>query len=171
MQIPLNGEQIKNLRGHDSKLLSDHLALMIGAVGENASFKRALCFKAQDGVHLSGYAHPSSTKQRDVLLGRLGAVVALTGQPGADIDKIGKEICQHIVGLNPRKIGSSEDKPAKDKEEETCLIHQEFLLDDEVTVGEVLKQNGVEVVDFKRFACGENTSEVPDQFEYIETCQ
>jgi len=38
----------------DGKTLGDHLALMIGTVGENAILKRALCFKTCDSVHMAG---------------------------------------------------------------------------------------------------------------------
>jgi elongation factor Ts len=39
---------------------------------------------------------------------------------------------------------------------ETVLLNQEFLLDPDLTVREFLIQNGVEVLDFVRFECGEN---------------
>ncbi|XP_014674856.1 PREDICTED: elongation factor Ts, mitochondrial-like [Priapulus caudatus] len=41
-------------------------------------------------------------------------------------------------------------------EEETRLWHQEFLIDPQLTVGEVLVQNNLEIVDFVRFECGES---------------
>ncbi|GFT93911.1 elongation factor Ts, mitochondrial [Nephila pilipes] len=40
--------------------------------------------------------------------------------------------------------------------EETKLLFQPFLLDSSVTVGEIVFKNGLEVVDFERFECGEN---------------
>ncbi|KAJ3654426.1 hypothetical protein Zmor_013615 [Zophobas morio] len=169
----MNDTQLKTLPTQDGKSLADHLALMIGTVGENASLRRALGVKAHKDVHLSGYVHPSGSGS-SVSLGKIGAIVALKqlASKEIDLDKVGKELCQHIVGMNPKKIGTLSDKPAKDKEEETCLIHQEFLLDDNVTVKEILDEHEIDIVDFKRFECGENTSEVADQpLEYVETCQ
>ncbi|GFQ94647.1 elongation factor Ts, mitochondrial [Trichonephila clavata] len=43
--------------------------------------------------------------------------------------------------------------------EETRLLFQPYLLDPNVTVGEIVFKNGLEVVDFERFECGENTAE------------
>lgn len=148
---------------------------MIGSVGENASLRRALCVKAQDGLHLTGYAHPSGTQLNSVLLGKFGSLVALrqTEPKEVDVIQIGKDLCQHVVGLKPAKIGTAEDKPMENADEETCLIHQEFLLDDSVTVGELLAESGLEVLDFGRFECGEDVSTglVEKPLDTIQTCQ
>ncbi|EFA03187.2 elongation factor Ts, mitochondrial [Tribolium castaneum] len=172
-KISLNSDQMKAFLATDGKSLADHLALMIGTVGENASLKRGLCVKAPSDVHLVGYVHPSGS-DGSVLLGKIGGLIALKqlSSKCADLDEIGKKLCQHIVGMNPQKIGTSDDEPAKDKEEEVCLIHQEFLLDDSVTVKEVLDEHEIEVVDFKRLECGGDTVEGVNQpLELIETCQ
>lgn len=164
---------MKNFSGSDGKSLADHLALMIGTVGENASLKRGLCVKVPNDVHLSGYVHPSGS-DGSVLLGKIGGLVALKqlSSNSVDLDDIGKKLCQHIVGMNPKKIGTVNDKPATDKDEESCLIHQEFLLDDSVTVKQILDEHEIEVIDFKRFECGEETVESINQpLELIETCQ
>lgn len=74
--------------------------------------------------------------------------------------------------MHPKKIGTSDDEPAKNKDEETCLIHQEYLLEDGVTVKEVLEENKIEIIDFKRFECGESDRALGDQpLELVETCQ
>ncbi|XP_044267880.1 elongation factor Ts, mitochondrial [Tribolium madens] len=172
-KITLNSEQMKAFLATDGKSLADHLALMIGTVGENASLKRGFCVKAPSDVHLTGYVHPSGN-DGSVLLGKIGGLVALKplSSKNLDLDDIGKKLCQHIVGMNPKKIGTSDDEPAKDKEEEVCLIHQEFLLDDSITVKQVLDEYEIEVVDFKRLECGEGTVENVNQpLELLETCQ
>lgn len=65
-------------------------------------------------------------------------------------------MCKHIIGMNPTKIGDVEvDVPKKDKDSESILIYQDFLIDDSKTVGEFLTDSGVTVLDFKRFECGE----------------
>lgn len=149
-KICLDSEQLKNLKCKDGKLLSDHVALLIGTVGENTSLKRALCLKVKDGIHLTGYAHPSGTSINNVLLGRLAGLVALkTADKNAFVEDVGKNLCQHIVGMNPSKIGSDSDAPAKNKDEETCLIHQEYLLDESLSVKDLLDEHKVEVVDRK----------------------
>ncbi|XP_045470084.1 elongation factor Ts, mitochondrial isoform X2 [Harmonia axyridis] len=197
-KICFSGEQLRDLPAKDGKKLSDQLALLIGCIGENATFKRAFCFKAGHGVSLAGYAHPSGEEINDVQLGKFGSIVAFTQLTPKEVDmnRVGKELCQHIVGLNPSKIGSTEEvtselkeevtselkeektselkeeETSKLKEDEDSLLNQEFLLDEGITVKEYLAENGVEVLDFKRFQCGEATMESGDQpLDLVETCQ
>lgn len=148
---------------------------MIGSLGENASLRRALCLKADDSLHLTGYAHPSGTSQNNVLLGRFGSLVTLkqTEPKEIDIAEVGINLCQHVVGLNPLRIGSEEDKPAENAEEETCLVYQDYLLDESVMVKEMLAESGLEVVDFKRFECGEDVASgiLEKPLDAVETCQ
>ena len=75
------------------------------------------------------------------------------------IKQLGRQLCQHVVGMNPEKLGDAEVKPHENTDEETAMIHQEFLLDITQTVGQVLTENGVEVLDFARFECGEELKE------------
>ena len=163
-------EQLKELNSDDGKSLADHVALMIGSVGENASLKRALCLRTdpESGIHVFSYSHPPSFEAGAVQLGRLGGLVAIkrTEEKPVDLEDVGRKICQHVVGMKPQKIGTVDDKPAEDVEQETCLIYQEYLPDDSVTVGEILSENGIEVIGFERFECGET-----NPTETLETCQ
>lgn len=148
---------------------------MIGSLGENASLRRALCLKAGDSLHLTGYAHPSGTSQNNVLLGRFGSLVTLkqTEPKEVNIAEVGTNLCQHVVGLNPQRIGSEDDQPAENSEEETCLVYQDYLMDESVTVNEMLAESGLEVVDFKRFECGEDVASgiLEKPLDAVETCQ
>lgn len=174
-KIGLDTEQLKSLKTDNGKLLSDHLALMIGQLGENATLRRAICFKTENGVSLSCYAHPSGAERNNILLGKFGGLVALKQleQKDIDIDDVGRKICQHVVGMNPQKIGGPADEPIEVVEDEPCLIHQEYLHDDSLTVKEILEENGIEVLDFKRFGCGENmhNGKNVQTIDNIETCQ
>lgn len=172
-KICLDAEQLKNLKANDGKSLADKLALMIGTVGENAVLKRALCLKTAKGVHLAGYAHPSGNASDNIMIGRLAGLMAYRPlEPSEAVNSVSKGICQHIVGMHPKKIGTSDDEPAKNKDEETCLIHQEYLLGDGISVKEVLAENKIEILDFKRFECGESDRALGDQpLEFVETCQ
>lgn len=80
---------------------------------------------------------------------------------GAELENnLVKNLCQHIIGLNPTKVGDAQlDKPNENKDDESCLIFQEYLLDPSVTVGELIAENNLEIVDFHRFECGEKTQE------------
>lgn len=166
--------RLKDLKASDGKLLEDHMALMIGTVGENAILKRGVSLKAENGVRIYGYAHPSGTDKNSVLLGRVCGVVALKQTEDlqdVDLDQLGKDLCQHVVGMDPKRIGSDDDKPAKNTDEEECLIYQEFINDNSILVKDLLSENGAEVVDFKRFECGELNNSITESLDMLETCQ
>lgn len=155
----LNSEALKQILLEDGKSLGDHLALMIGTVGENASLNRAICYRAPADVKLTGYVHPAPADDStpDVpQFGKYGSLLAFRLRSGDANGEVARKICQHVVGMKPARIGDkARDKPTADKDEETCLIYQEYLADPSYTVGEVLEANQVEVVDFQRFECGE----------------
>ncbi|KAK5646417.1 hypothetical protein RI129_004881 [Pyrocoelia pectoralis] len=171
-KINLDSDELCKLQAANGKTLSEQLILMIGSLGENATLRRAVCFKADNDIHLSAYAHPSGMQQNNVLLGRLGGLVAIRpkNEKEVDIEVLGKNLCQHVVGMDPKKIGTSDDEPASNVDDETCFIYQEYIVDDSITVNEVLNENDVEIVDYKRFECGENINN-SSPLSTIETCQ
>ncbi|KAG5677114.1 hypothetical protein PVAND_006897 [Polypedilum vanderplanki] len=160
-KIALESESLKNLKLEDGKMLSDHLALLIGKIGENTVLKRAICYKTADTIKLFGFTHPapeSIDEEGKVIMGRYGAIAAFNSNTEAsdEVRVIYRKICQHIVGMNPEKIGDTEiDKPNEVKDDEKCLIYQDFILDSEMTIGEILKENNIKIIDFHRFECGE----------------
>lgn len=154
-------ESLKNLVDENGKKLSDAMVLMIGLVGENASLRRAVCFKVPDAIQLTGMAYPTvaNTLAVDgtVQLGTYGTILGLRS-PNAVSDELKKNLCMQVIGMNPLKVGDKlQDKPAAEKEDETSLIYQDYLFGGEntVDVGEVLEANELDVVDFQRFRCGE----------------
>ncbi|ENN74820.1 elongation factor Ts, mitochondrial [Dendroctonus ponderosae] len=174
-KIGLDSEQLKSLKASDGNTLADKIALMIGSVGENATLKRAVGIRVNNGTHLSGYAHPSGKSANSTLLGRIGGLVALrsVNDESPHIEQIGAGLCQHIVGMAPTSIGKADEEPTANNEDETNLIHQEYLLDDTLTVKQLLDENQVEVVDFQRFECGERSvNAVGEQpLDKVEVCQ
>lgn len=108
--------------------------------------------------------------------GKYGAVIALRykqntpkqetelANPPSFSANLGKHLCQHVIGMSPNRVGvEGKDEPAKNADDEKTLIFQEYLLDPTTPVNEVLLENGVEVVDFMRYECGEvlNEEEAP----------
>uniref|UniRef100_A0A182JJN7 Elongation factor Ts, mitochondrial n=1 Tax=Anopheles atroparvus TaxID=41427 RepID=A0A182JJN7_ANOAO len=171
-KVGLNSEALKQIVLEDGKSLGDHLALMIGTVGENASLNRAICYKVPDSIQLTGYVHPAPNADvpLDVpLIGKYGSLMAFKAdhstvreeEDGDTSAQVARKVCQHIVGMKPERIGvAGKDEPAADKDDETCLIHQEYLVDPTYTVGEVLEANRLQILDFQRFECGaKNKSE------------
>lgn len=58
--------------------------------------------------------------------------------------------------MNPTKIGDPEvDQPSANSDDETILIHQDFLLDPELTVQQLLEETKTKIIDFARFEMGE----------------
>ena len=111
---------------------------------------------------------------------KLGRFAAVLKVEGPDINTVAAELCQHIVGMNPKEIGTPEppkiekkavkkkkkedegegekgdhSKEAIQEEEETQLLRQEFILDPKITVQKYLEENAPKVIDFVRFECGE----------------
>lgn len=134
------------------KALQEHINQSIETIKENITFGRAIGFRVGDGVLLHGCTHPIATINENVFYGKYGAVVALKA-PGP-IGDVAKNLCQHIVGMNPKRIGKvGVDEANADSENEECLIHQEFVLDPSKTVAELLQENQIELLDFHRFGC------------------
>jgi translation elongation factor EF-Ts len=58
--------------------------------------------------------------------------------------------------MNPVKIGDSkQDQPNPDPENETALIHQEYLLNRSLTINDYLQETESQILDFTRFEIGE----------------
>lgn len=155
-KMELNSEQLGDLVIEDGKKLSEVLALFIGNVGENAILRRAECWKANsDDVKITAYTHPAPAAPSDYSAGKYGALLAY--KQGDGQQDVGRQLCQHIVGCAPVKIGNKDhDKPVENSDDEICLIYQEYLLDPSFIVEEFLQQYDIEVKDFVRFACGES---------------
>ena len=75
-----------------------------------------------------------------------------------DMAVVGQQLCQHIVGMNPQSLGNP-DAEGEEKDKNTQLLHQEFLMDSDVSVNQWLIENGIQVKDFVRFQCGEELPE------------
>ena len=95
-----------------------------------------------------------------------------------DKHTIAKQVCQQIVGMNPKEVGEwspqeVQKEPKKKKEKkaqgseqhpklpilpESRLLDQEFLLGNG-NVRNYLKDSGPQVIDFVRLECGEDLGE------------
>ncbi|PSN56750.1 hypothetical protein C0J52_00077 [Blattella germanica] len=159
-KLGMDSERLRSLLGEDGKPLSDHVALLIGSIGENVMLRRAFCFRACEGITVAGYTHPAPQHSGSKTLhGKYGALVAFKRQDTTSkepSDRLGRLLCQHIIGMNPSKIGvEGKDAPAENADEEKCMIHQEYLLDPSQTVAQFMADAGISLVDFTRFECGE----------------
>lgn len=168
-KILLEADNLKELKADDGKLLADHTALMIGVIGENINLKRALCMNVSNGIQLFGCTHPVAVNPGSTLFGKYAALVALNGEN--DAGDVGTQLCQHIIGMRPQKIGNPDaDKPNKNSEEELTLLFQDFLLDPDLSVQQFLQRENISILDFVRFEVGEQAEQEEQKETAAEAC-
>ena len=123
-------------------------------------------------------------------MGKFGSLVLLAGERADDDDAamtradLGRQLAQHVVGMNPKTVGSLEEavreegeeeegreeakaeeeggEEGREEEGETRMVFQEFLLEPQLRVADLLTQNSVGVVDYVRYECGEGTDDDDD---------
>lgn len=163
-KVTVGSEELKTLPGPEGKNLSDLSALTISEVGENLNLRRAIYITCPEGMQLASYAHPHSSNSSNVLTGKYGAIVAYVADSyDAQRQEWAMQLCQHVVGMNPKQVGIlGEDEPASNKDDEMTMIHQEFLLDPELTVDQFIANAGIKIVDFVRIECGESLEVAED---------
>ncbi|XP_033189952.1 elongation factor Ts, mitochondrial [Bombus vancouverensis nearcticus] len=164
----LCAEAINKLYADDGKSLSDHSALTIGRVGENINIRRALCMSVQPSVYLYGCIHPTPVNPVSSLFGRYGAFVVLQSDKEKEI--LGTQLCQHIIGMNPTKIGDAKvDQPLDNVDDEPAMLYQEFLFNPAVSIQQLLQSEQTEILDFVRFEMGETLKD-KQELDSVETC-
>lgn len=134
--------------------IADLLALNIGQLGENMEVGHATVVHSSPDVKLAVQSHPHvNCASSRLMCGRFTAVLAYSssGQgsypEGVTEDKLISQICQHIIGLAPTAINNEDDK-------DNSLHHQAFLMDEGITVGDLLAESGITVVHFERREIG-----------------
>jgi len=151
----LEKDFVANLHGGEGRSLADEIALNIGQIGENLALGRVTMMRAGEGVRLNGLSHPSvgSNTPDKLQSGRYGTLLAyratkddpVHGDQTASV--LTRGICQHIIGMAPKYISDDEDL-------ENSLVHQTYILDEDMKVGELLHEAGIELVDFVRAEVG-----------------
>ncbi|XP_014247881.1 elongation factor Ts, mitochondrial isoform X2 [Cimex lectularius] len=158
----IDGKDLKQIHSTDGKSLGDHTALAISNLGENITIRRGMSIKTPSDMFLAVYAHPKpENPSGKVQFGKYGAVIVYqTSKNDNKVQQLVQQLCQHVIGMDPSKIGKlGEDEPLEDKDSETVMIHQEFLLDPSVTVGQLVEDAQIKIVDFIRLECGEAQKE------------
>lgn len=140
--------------------LEELVAKTIGKLGENIKLGRAITMTTESDNVFGKYVHGPFVKNIDnCSVGKFGAIVAVkplrTDVNNEHISALSSKLAQHIVGMNPKVISeSTTGKSNESLDESDVLVDQEYLLDGSVTVGELLKRESIEVVDFVRYECG-----------------
>ncbi len=202
-------DTLSSLKTSHGQSVGDLIALNIGQIGENIVLSRAISMTSDGSVfRLSGLTHPSSIRavgSEKVQYGRFGSIMAYVESEGGAIlmpqgetgESMARQVCQHIIGMNPKRVGditqvrprSEEEieKEAKKRQEDLIasgtvnvdddgsaqtdkaeeeeerlsddLVQQDFLLNQDLTVGEILLQTGIEVKDFARYEIGKGLAQ------------
>ncbi|KAJ7317756.1 hypothetical protein JRQ81_003918 [Phrynocephalus forsythii] len=165
----LNSNELSQLRtGPEGSLLSDQLAIAIGKMGENMTMKRAAWVSVPEDFFIGSYVHGSLPQGNPLLsnmmFGKYGALVickASAESPKSECKEVGWRLGQHVVGMAPLSVGSTDDEPGGDSE--TKMLAQPFLLDPSISLGQYILPTGVSVLDFVRFECGEDAESMDSQ--------
>jgi elongation factor Ts len=114
---------------------------------------------------MAWYVHGMSHNDEQVKYGKYIALVRLNMEPKDDDHKpfdIGRQIAQHIVGMKPTAIGDMPDADnVQFSDDETRLLHQEFLMQPGLRVADFLKQHNAQLLDYIRIECGEPIENEP----------
>lgn len=95
----LDNAQMASLIATDGKNLADHVALVIGSVGENITLRRAACVCVHNDLRLTAYSHPAISDENAPLLGKYGTLLAYSSFAyDTTVNETAKQLCQHIVG-------------------------------------------------------------------------
>ena len=147
--------------GGRSGTVADMVAERVGHFQEKISASRGSTLSCTSGIlcgHIYNNRNLGSSDDASVPMGPYGAVLHMNScdddskslaarENLTELKKLGEQVCQHIVGLDPSSV--------EDSSEEGSLVSQRFLFDDSVTVGELLSRQGVCVTRFVRYALGE----------------
>lgn len=159
------------------ELTKDAFAEATIAMGEKFVLRRYVVLHAEDGQAYGAYSHMQGKISGLVLLskdcGDLNKALAMTivaNNPSyltladvpAEIRERETKIAQTEVSEDPKLVNKPDNVKAQivvrkvDKVlSASCLDVQPFVYDENKTVAQVLKENGVEIVSFVRYAVGE----------------
>jgi len=164
------------------KSIEDHVAEMVGQIGENMNIRRTGVVAVSEGV-VASYIHTPATEGA----GKIGVIVGLKSSGDkAKLDELGKKIAMHVAAARPlagviaeldsdvverekavladqaRASGKPEEIIGKMVEgrlrkfyEESVLLEQIFVIDGETKVGKVIENAAKDVgapVEFSGFA-------------------
>ncbi|AWX69597.1 translation elongation factor Ts [[Mycoplasma] anseris] len=154
--------------------IEEHCADLTAKIGEKITLRRALKYVAKDGESVAGYTHANNrisvialakgTKAEE--LRHLAMHIAALNPahlfessiPAEELAKINEAIDANPVLANkPDKIKESIKAGMLRKEfnERGVLMYQNFVMDEALTIAKFLENQGLELIDAKRYELGE----------------
>ncbi|CAK5034455.1 unnamed protein product [Meloidogyne enterolobii] len=180
--LDVSTNEIKLPNGHSFEEL---IVSSIGKLGEKISLNCAKIFYTSPEFNIFGHSHPNE-KFGNVEMGRFVSIVSMKRREensGFPIEKLGRQICHHIIGMVPETLGEpnenkeinevkeiseneekmdddesgdSSENTTKIDENESQLMRQAFMLNPRQTVFEYLDYHGADVKDFLRLELGQS---------------
>ena len=155
----LSKDVISSTPASDIQTLADTVAESVGHLGENISISRGCTMAASQGL-ICGFAYNNvSPPGSQIQLGTYGALLHMLPVEGPgtsspeDLQRVGEQICQHVVGMDMEEVSAGGSKDIV-----SVLLEQTFLFDSSVKVGDLLAKNGVSITKVIRYALGETDS-------------
>ena len=150
----------------DYKTVSDAIIKAIGQLSENIKLSHACVLEAKEGS-ISTFIYNNLLQTSHFGIGTYAAVLHLKAESELvsdnDIHSLGKKLAQHVVGLNPKSIDTTEVTSSSE-----VLLKQPFLLDNSLLVGELLERERVKVTSFVSYRLGEVTAVVDeDECQFV----
>ena len=103
-----------------SKSVEDHVAEMVGTIGENMTVRRSTKLSVENGI-VASYVHSQAADG----LGKIGVLVALesTGDT-AKLEALGRQLAMHVAATNPLAANIADLDPAEVERERAVLISE-----------------------------------------------
>lgn len=158
-EVLLNEKFVEMKLPHSDDRVSDFILQVVGRLGERIMVSRAVTMTVAKNCIIGSYSHGPFTHNVDgCLMGKYAGLVAL--QPN-DCDfnantlgKLATSLSQHVVGMNPTYSLSNHSSETEKNYDGEVFEEQQYLMDETISVGELLHQNRVTVIDFLRMECG-----------------
>lgn len=138
--------------------IGDAVAGLVGRLGENLVLQRGCLLSSSDEGILCGHVYNNLLPHGDIAVGKYAAMLHLVPTKGLfedceAIEKLGCNLGQHIIGLNPAVINEGDEgvnDPSK------VLTKQSFVLDENMNIGDMLNEHDAQVTHFVRYALREH---------------
>lgn len=144
---------------HCDETVQESLLQVVGRLGERIAFRRAITMTIDDNSVIGSYTHgPFTFNVNGCVMGKYAALVVvrpkdLNGK-SEQLPSLATRLTQHIVGMNPKFISLDNANHTNEMDKSDVLLEQQYLMDDSITVKELLQRNNAFVVDFLRLECG-----------------
>lgn len=145
---------------YTNETVGDAIVKVIGKLGENVKIGKVVTITTEKDSVTGCYVHgPFTANVNNCMLGKFGTVVTIkptVGNRGGELMGLARQLSKHITGMNPRVVSADVGSDSVTNKTETTdvLVEQEFLMDNSITVGDLLEKEQATVVDFVRFECG-----------------